>query len=367
MQAQHRIFSTLSSPEGLERLSALMAAEPLPHRTALADRVCSDFGFHSPTGDPQRSSCLKALGVLDSRGLIELPAPRTPGGGGQPRLLDQPVPQPREIPGQVGQIPGLHLQLVDSAEDRLVYNRLLADEHPRGAVCHVGHQLRYLLRSDAGVLGAIGFAASAHALADRDRWIGWDPLTRQQQLQRLLGLSRLLIRPSVRCRNLASKALGLCLRRLPHDFRQRYGFEPLLLETFVDSSAHDGACFKAANWIAIGHTAGRGRFAPADAPERSRKAIFVHPLRPDWRTQLGVPDPRIPAPWTPPTASTATAGPASSSARRPSATRASRAASSAALPSSQRTPWHPSRPPPKAIAPWCAAGTASSTIPPSRR
>ena len=119
--------------------------------------------------------------------------------------------------------------------------------------------MRYLVRSDDGILGAIGFAASAHALADRDRWIGWDPLVRKQQLHRVLGLSRFLVR-DVRCRNLASKALALCLRRLPDDFRQRYGFAPLLLETFVDPADHDGACFKAANWIEVGRTAGRGRF-----------------------------------------------------------------------------------------------------------
>ena len=187
------------------------------------------------------------------------------------------------------------MQLVDSAEDRQVYSQLLADEHPRGAVCHAGRQLRYLVRCDEGLVGAIGFAAAALALADRDPWIGWDPPTRRQQLDRVLGLSRFLIR-EVHCRNLASKVLALCLRRLPDDFRQRYGFAPLLLETFVDPVTHDGACFKAANWTAVGRTAGRGRFAPADAPRRSRKLIFVRPLRPDWRERLGVPDPRIPAP-----------------------------------------------------------------------
>ena len=132
-------------------------------------------------------------------------------------------------PASVGQLAGLHLQLVQSDDDRLAYHRLLADEHPQGAVCHVGYQLRYLVRSDHGILDCVGFATSAHALADRDQWIGWDPSTRRQQLHRL--------------------------RRLPDDFQLRYGFEPLLLETFVDASSHDGTCFKATNWIALGHSA----------------------------------------------------------------------------------------------------------------
>ena len=295
MPIQRRVFSTLSSPEGLERLSALVADQSPPHRTALADLVCSEFGFRSPTCAPQRASCLQALRVLDARDLIELPPPLTPGGDGRPRLLGEKVPRPAPLPEQVGQVGGLRVQLVDSAEDRQVYSQLLADEHPRGAVCHAGRQLRYLVRCDEGLVGAIGFAAAALALADRDQWIGWDPPTRRQQLDRVLGLSRFLIR-EVHCRHLASKVLALCLRRLPDDFRQRYGFAPLLLETFVDPVTHDGACFKAANWTAVGRTAGRGRFAPADAPRRSRKLIFVRPLRPDWRERLGVPDPRIPAP-----------------------------------------------------------------------
>ena len=275
-----------------------MADQPAPHRTALADRVCSEFGFRSPTCAPQRASCLQALRLLDARGLIELPPPLAPGGAGHPRLLGEKIPLPTALPGQVGQLPGLRVQLVNSAADRRVYSQLLADEHPRGAVCHAGRQLRYLVRCDAGILGSVGFAAAALALADRDKWIGWDPITRRQQLDRVLGLSRFLVR-DVHCRNLASKALALCLRRLPDDFRRRYGFEPLLLETFVDSATHDGACFKAANWVEVGRTAGRGRFAPAAAPERSRKAIFVRALRPDWRDRLGVPDPRIPAPLDP--------------------------------------------------------------------
>ena len=190
------------------------------------------------------------------------------------------------------------MQLADSPEDRRIYSQLLADEHPRGAVCHAGRQLSYLVRCDEGLLGAIGFAAAALALADRDQWIGWDPPTRRQQLDRVLGLARFLVR-DIHCRNLASKVLALCLRRLPDDFRRRYGFEPLLLETFVDPATHDGAYFKAANWLAVGRPAGRGRFAPAAAPERSRKLIFVRPRRPDWRERLGVPDPRIPAPLDP--------------------------------------------------------------------
>ncbi len=291
MQQQHRILETISSPECLARVAALLAAESFSHRTALADRVCAEFRFADALGQPQLASCLKALRTLHSRGCIALPPPVRNGGRGLPRLLGRPVPAPLLVPPVVHQVEGLRLDLVRTDEQRRTWNELIEREHPQGAACHAGPQLRYLLLSRHGILGAIGFAASALALADRDRWIGWDPPLRLRQLHRVLALSRFLVRPSVRCRNLASKALGLCLRCLPADFLLRYGYAPLLLETFVDRSRHDGTCLKASNWIPVGHTAGRGRCAPTGTAVPV-KSIFLYPLRPDWRRQLGLPDPQ---------------------------------------------------------------------------
>ena len=295
MRQQHRILETISSPEGLARLSALIASESFPHRTALANRVCSEFGFEDARGRPQLATCLKALRTLHDRGSIQLPPPVTRGGHGTPRRLGHPVPPPRSVPSRVNEVRGLQLQLVRSAAQRRTWNELIDREHPRGAACHVGAQLRYLLLSEHGILGALGFAAAALALADRDRFIGWSPALRQRQLYRIANLSRFLIRPAVRCRNLASKALALCARRLPADFRDRYRYAPWLLETFVERDRYRGTCFKAANWIPVGRTAGRGRHAPNDA-RVPVKSILLYPLRPDWRALLGVPPP--PRPWT---------------------------------------------------------------------
>ena len=295
MRQQHRILETISSPEGLARLSALIASESFPHRTALANRVCTEFGFVDARGRPQLATCLKALRTLHDRGSIQLPPPVTRGGHGTPRRLGHPVPPPRSVPSRVNEVRGLQLQLVRSDAQRRTWNELIDREHPRGAACHVGAQLRYLLLSEHGILGALGFAAAALALADRDRFIGWSPALRQRQLYRIANLSRFLIRPAVRCRNLASKALALCARRLPADFRDRYRYAPWLLETFVERDRYRGTCFKAANWIPVGRTAGRGRHAPNDA-RVPVKSILLYPLRPDWRALLGVPPP--PRPWT---------------------------------------------------------------------
>ena len=228
--------------------------------------------------------------------------PRGPGtrqgaaGSGrcQPRRLGRPVPPPVDVPERVDHVRGLQLVAVADDDQRRVWNDLMRREHPRGAVRHVGAQMRYLLVSEHGVLGALGFAAAALALAARDAFIGWEPARHVRQLHRVAGLGRFLIRPCVSCRNLAYKALSLALRRLPADFQRRYGYRPLLVETFVEKGRHVGTSLRAANWLEVGETAGRGRFAASGA-KVAVKQIWLYPLARDWRAQLGVAEPAAPA------------------------------------------------------------------------
>ena len=146
-----------------------------------------------------------------------------------------------------------------------------------------------LVHSAHGWLGGFGFASPALQLSDRDRWIGWDAEQRRAQLHRIVGLSRFLIRPSVDCRNLASRLLSISLERLVEDFRQRYHYEPWLVESFVDASRFSGSCYRAANWILVGQTQGRGRQDRFKEREETVKDIYVFPLEKDFRTRLGLP------------------------------------------------------------------------------
>ncbi len=293
MHEQNQIASTLASADGTARLKDLLAQAGSASRAEMGRRVCQAFGFHDVRGRPQLAGCMKALRALDAHGHIQLPAPRHERRLCRPRRLGQPVPAPTEVPARADWVRGLALVEVTGDDQRRVWNELMQREHPRGAARHVGAQLRYLLVSDHGVLGALGFAASALTLAARDAFIGWDADLRCRQLHRVVALSRFLIRPSVRCRNLASKALGLCLRRLPDDFQRRYGYRPLLVETFVEKDRHAGTSLAAANWLRVGETAGRGRFA-APATRVPVKAVYLYPLARDWRTQLGVAAPSAP-------------------------------------------------------------------------
>ncbi|MGZ6292354.1 MAG: IS4 family transposase, partial [Syntrophales bacterium] len=155
-----------------------------------------------------------------------------------------------------------------------------------------GRQLRYLVGSEHGWLAAMGFGAAALHLQDRDRWIGWDYEMRRAQLHRVVGLSRFLIRPEVHCQNLASHLLGLVMRKLPGHFEKRYGFRPWLVESFVDTSCFSGTCYKAANWVRVGCSQGRGRQGRRGELVETVKDIYLYPLEKDFRLKLGVPEER---------------------------------------------------------------------------
>ena len=288
MLDQHCIAQTLSTAAAVATLQVLLAQAGITSRSAFARKVCREFGFVDSRGELQVANCQKALRGLHRQGRIDLPPPRHGGRGGhcRPRRLGRPVPAPQAVPATAGALAGLELTLVTTPQQRQTWNELVASEHPQGAVIHVGAQVRYLIESEHGLLGAIGFAASALAVAARDEWIGWTAQRRRQRLHRVLALSRFLIRPSVRCHRLASKVLGRALRRLPQDFQQRYGYRPALLETYCDPQQHAGTCFRAANWTCVGQTAGRGRFA-APGQRVPPKTIFVYPLQRDFRRVLG--------------------------------------------------------------------------------
>ena len=231
--------------------------------------------------------------LLEAGGRIRLPTPRRRVKHCGPRGLGRAVPEAVGVPETVDGVRELVLILVETGPQRALWNELMAREHPRGAGPLVGCQLRYLVGSAHGWLGGLGFGAAALRLRDRDRWIGWDEEQRRAHLHRVVGLSRFLIRPSVRCRNLASRVLGEVLRRLGPEFQARYGYRPWLVETFVETARHDGASLRATNWRVLGKTQGRGRQDRAHRAAETSKAIYGYELCRDWRRRLGVgPAPR---------------------------------------------------------------------------
>src|SRR5450759_4464331 len=206
MQAQNEIKRTLKQEGSIEVVRELLAQREHKSRSSIAESVCRHFGFLDARQRTQTGGCVKALRELERAGHFVLPAVTSNVRAvSTPRRLDQPVALAIDVPAQAGDIRGLTLVIVDNLDLMRVWNELMLCEHPQGAGPLVGAQMRYLIGSEHGWLGGLGFAASALQMADRDQWIGWDAQTRRKHLNGVVGMSRFLIRNSVSCQNLASR------------------------------------------------------------------------------------------------------------------------------------------------------------------
>ena len=263
-------------------------ADP-PIRAEIARRVCRALDWTNALGQPKLMSCRVGLLRLHRSGLIELPAPTGGNGNGRP-LKHAPKEWPEEVPldGSVGRLCGLRLSPVTDKKTSRLWNGLIDRYHYLGYTPLPGAQIRYLIEYDRGVLGALGFGAAAWKVAARDRWIGWEASVREARLGRVLNNARFLLLPWVRVKNLASKVLALSARQVADDFAARYGERPVLLETFVEIPRFRGSCYRAANWQYLGETQGRGKGDRTHRAVLPRKAVYVYPLREDFRRELGV-------------------------------------------------------------------------------
>ena len=287
--SQSQISRTLRDGAAVARIASILSHEQFDSRRALGRRICGEFSFFDARGRPQLAGCMKALGALAERVPdIVLPPAKAPAVKAGPRLLDAGVPEPEGVPAHPARIRDLRTVAVAGTADRTLWNTLIAREHPHGMTVFAGCQVRYLIGSAHGWLGAAGFSAAALRVSARDRWIGWDDAGRRDHLHRVVCLSRFLIRPSVACPHLASHVLGRILRRLPGDFAERHGFRPYLVESFADEG-YDGTCLRAANFLCVGTTAGRGRQDRRKLRAATVKTVLMLELERSWRRRLGVP------------------------------------------------------------------------------
>jgi hypothetical protein len=290
MKATTSVKERLSTAESVRSITEWLAANKDGTRAGLAREMCERLGLRDGKGAWQVASAMKALRDLEAEGRWTLPAALSRGGRKWvPRQLEDAVPLPEGVPSRAEQIEGLELIEVTSEDDERfrIWNTLMQREHPLHDCRLVGRQLRYLIGSPHGWLGGIGFGSSALYLHSRDQWIGWNEEQRSQHQQRVINLTRYLIRGSVQCENLASHVLGWCARRVAGDYQARYGIEPWLLETFVNREQYAGTCFQAANWIGVGETRGRGRNG-SKKEGKSIKDVYLYPLRADLRARMGV-------------------------------------------------------------------------------
>jgi len=272
----------------LNRIVQVFEAHPNGHRAELARQTCQRLGWMDCRGRPKLMSARVALLRLHRAGWIELPPPRNGNGNGgewtAPASEDCSPSRAR-----IEQVDAFDLVPISPVRQSRQWNDLIARHHYLGFSPMAGAQLRYLVSSPHGELGAVSFGAAAWKVRDRDQWIGWSEDTRIQQLHRVINNARFLILPWVRCPNLGSRILSRCARQVPEDFQQRYGYRPVLFETFVERDRFSGTVYRASNWHCVGQTTGRGKLDPTHQAALPRKTVWLYPLVKDWRRQLGVP------------------------------------------------------------------------------
>jgi hypothetical protein len=258
--------------------------------TELAHTICELLEWKRPNGSLKSRECYLFLQALHQRGWLPwLPAARPHARRPhQTRVAIESDPQ-APCAGPLQQWLPVKLELIGNDADRKLFEQYIHRYHYLGYRVPYGAQLRYFVRSQQSprpLLACLLFTSAAWKMAPRDRYLGWSEATRPQNLCRVVDNSRFLILPWVKIPHLASHILSQAARQLRLDWRERYGVEPVLLETLVDRERYSGTCYRAANWVSVGFTQGRGRMDRTRKAQGSRKEIFLYPLARRWQRQL---------------------------------------------------------------------------------
>ena len=272
----------------LSLVRQIIADFPRLSQAELAYTICELLEWRRPNGKLKNPECVAWLRKWQPQILPSLPELRVTKPPGAHRLLandPQSDPQP-PLRGPVAAYRPLRLQLIEDLAGRRLLQQYLQRYHPLGYRVPYGAQLRYLVRARSQeVLACLLFTSAAWKMAPRDTWIGWSDPARRANLPRVVNNARFLILPWVAVPHLASHILALAARQLPADWLAAYGVEPLLLETLVDRP-YTGTCYRAANWICVGQTQGRGRMDRTHTAQGTSKDILLYPLQSHWREHL---------------------------------------------------------------------------------
>jgi hypothetical protein len=260
--------------------------------TELSRTVCELLDWRRPNGALKTRECYGFLQRLQARGWLPSLPPLRLTSPHRPRtvILDSASDPGAPLKGSLRPYLPLEFLRVQTPSDRRLFRQHLQRYHYLGYRVPYGAQLRYFVRSQpppSPLLACLLFTSAAWKMAPRDAWIGWSDSARQAHLPQVVSHSRFLILPWVRIRYLASHLLAHAARQLAQDWRACYQVQPLLLETLVDAARFSGTCYRAANWIEVGLTQGRGRMdRRGQAQGRSPKHIFLYPLCPQTRQLL---------------------------------------------------------------------------------
>jgi hypothetical protein len=275
--------------EQITLLREFIRAHPTSSRWKLSRQLCEALGWKQANGALRDVVCRGLLLMLERAGQIELPPVRCQIRGQcrttRPRppavLIDT---TPLAMP--LSTLRPVEVQLVRRTADESLFNSLMEHHHYLGYEQPVGEHLKYLLWAQGRPIACLAWSSAPRHLGSRDRYIGWSAEARRRNIRFLAYNSRFLILPWVAVPHLASHILSRIAQRLSQDWERVYGHPIYFLETFVDPERFRGTCYRAANWVLLGRTTGRGKDDQTHRPNRSIKEVLGYPLTPRFRELL---------------------------------------------------------------------------------
>jgi hypothetical protein len=293
-------MSTITSYRGrvvtdadVEFIRQFIADHPGSSRRALSQKLCEAWNWRQSNGQLRDVVCRGLLLLLHRAGRIELPPPQWRPHQPARRTVLSPVDiDCTPIHGDLQSLTPLRFEQVRRTVCEPLFHYLIEQHHYLGYTRPVGEHLKYLVYSGDRVVAALAWSSAAHGLRCRDRFIGWSAAARRANRHLLAYNSRFLVPPWVRVPHLASHVLGRMTRQLSRDWEQLYHHPIYFVETFVEPARHRGSCYRAANWIIMGETSGRGHRCPTSQPNRPVKLVLGYPLVKRFRELLGGSEPR---------------------------------------------------------------------------
>ena len=289
MDGQIKYRGRVATAQDIEFIKKLIAEFPGESRRSLSKKLCAAWNWVQPNGQLKDMVCRGFMLQLHRAGLITLPerkrTPNNPLAGGRKKLVWVEVDQ-SPIRGSVKELEPLEIRQVRRTPHEKLYDTLVEQYHYLG-YCHpVGEYLKHVVFVNNRPIACFAFSSAPRHIGCRDRFIGWDQEQRKQSIHLIAYNTRFLILPWVEIRYLASHLLGRIAKKAAADWQHLYNHPIYFLETFVDTERFAGTSYRAANWVYLGRTTGRGKDDQTHKPNRSIKAVWGYPLSGDFRERL---------------------------------------------------------------------------------
>lgn len=274
----------------VDDIRQLISSKPGLSRWALSKELCQAWNWTQANGSLKDMVCRSLMLQLHREGHIELPPIRCTVINSPQMLRKKPRKaqslEEHPVTCPLSELQPLKILQVRRSKEESLFNSLIETHHYLGYTQPVGEHLKYMVCSGDRPIACFAWSSAVRHLKSRDDFIGWSPLLRQKNLHLIAYNTRYLILPWVRVPHLASHLLGIISRRINHDWQSLYAHPVYFLETFIDPGLYRGTCYRAANWVSMGMTTGRGKNDHTNQPNRSLKEVLGYPLRKDFRQLL---------------------------------------------------------------------------------